>query len=165
MKAYGKRSFLYLLYNELAFLIGGILGGFAGLALHLILGNHVSRDLLYGIAVTVFTCLAIAYLLQREAYEKRQFSLKTIIPCVLSVFVLRWVLVFLFNNTAIFVCGGASLFVTFLFPDAEKQGPLLLTLILLDLLVHLPAFLLGGYWGYRRRKRETDVLTQHGKQT
>ncbi len=164
MKAYAKRSFLYLLYNELAFLIGGILGGIAGLALHLILGNYVSRDLLYGITVTLFTCVAIVYLLQREAYEKRQFSLRSIILSVLPIFALRWVLVFLSGNTAIFLCGGASLFSSFLYPDAETHSPLLLSLILLDLLFHLPAFLLGGYWGYRRRERETDVLTQHGKQ-
>ena len=141
------------------------MGGIAGLALHLILGNHVSRNLLYGITVTLFTCVAIAYLLQREAYEKRQFSLSSIILSVIPVFALRWVLVFLSGNPAIFLCGGASLFSSSLYPDTETHGPLLLTLILLDLLIHLPAFLLGGYWGYRRRKRETDALTRHGKQT
>jgi len=158
MKAYAKRSFLYFLYNELAFLIGGILGGIAGLALHLILGDHVSRDLLYGITVTLFTCVAIVYLLQREAYEKRQFSLKSIILSVLPVFALRWVLVFLTGNPAIFLCGGASSFTSILYPDAETHGALLLVLVLLDLLIHLPAFLLGAYWGYRRRKQETDEL-------
>lgn len=164
MKAYVKRTFLYFLYNELAFLIGGIAGGIVGLALHIILREYISRDLVYGVSLTVFTAVAIVYLLQREAYEKRQFSLKSIILSVLPVFALRWVLVFLTGNPAIFLCGGASSFTSILYPDAETHGALLLALVLLDLLIHLPAFLLGAYWGYRRRKQETDELTEHSKQ-
>ena len=163
MKTYGKRTILYLAYNVLAFLAGGIAGGLAGLALHLILGDYISRDLVYGVAVTLVVCVTIVYLLQREAYEKRQFSPLSILLSVLPCFVLRWVPVFLSGNTAIFFCGGASLFASFLFPDAETHTPLLFTLILLDLLIHLPAFLLGGWWGYKRRERETNALIGHNK--
>ena len=164
MKAYVKRTFLYLLFQELAFLVGGIVGGLAGLAFHLILGNYISRNLVYGVTVTLFTCITMGYLLQREAYEKRQFSPLSILLSVLPCFVLRWVPVFLSGNTAIFFCGSASLFASFLFPDAETHIPLLFTLILLDLLIHLPVFLLGGWWGYKRRKKETEALTNHERQ-
>lgn len=161
MKAYAKRIFLYFLYNELAFLIGGILGGIVGLALHIILREYISRDLVYGVSVTVFTSAAIVYLLQRETYEKRHFSYKAITFSVIPIFVLRWVMVFLSGNTAIFLCGSAALFTEVLFPNTETEHTLLLALILLDLLIHLPSFVGGGYLGYQRRKKETNALTKH----
>ena len=154
MKSYGKRTFLCLVYNELAFLVGGLLGGIIGLILHLILGNAANRDLLYGVTTALVICAALFYLTQREAYEERQFSPKAIVLSVLPVFVLRWLVVFLSKgDQGILLCGSASLFT-----DGETVAELMITLICFDLLIHLPAFLLGGWWGYRRRKRETEAL-------
>ena len=156
MKPYKKRTLLYLIYNELAFLISGLGGGAIGLALHLILGNTINRALLYGIACTLVTCAALFYLSQREAYEERQFSLKSIALSVLPAFALRWLLVFLLDgNTGFLLCGSASMFT-----DGETVAELLITLVCFDLLIHLPSFLLGGWWGCHRRKQETEALIQ-----
>ncbi len=154
MKSRTKKTLLYLIYNELAFLVGGIGGGVIGLAWHLILGNSVNRALLYGITCTVVICAALLYLMQRDAYEERQFSPKAILLSVLPVFAFRWLLVFLLGgNTGVLLSGSASMFT-----DGETVAEVLITLVAFDLLLHLPAFLLGGWWGYHRRKRETDEM-------
>lgn len=156
MKTY-KKTFLYFVYNELAFFAGGIIGGVLGLAMHLILGNHVDRTLLYGLTGTLATCAALFCLMYRDAYEERQFPLKTATLAILPGFALRWLLVFLLDgNTGFLLCGSASMFT-----DRETVAQLLSTLICFDLLLNLPAMLVGGWWGCRRRRRETETLTNH----
>ena len=149
-----KKTFLYFIYNELAFFVGGILGGFLGLALHLIFGNHVDRTLLYGITGTLATCAALFFLMLRDAYEERHFPLKTVCLAILPGFAFRWLLVFLrHGDPGFLLCGSASMFT-----DGETLAMLMITLIGFDLLIHLPAMLLGGYLGYRNRKRETEAM-------
>ena len=151
-----KQPFLYFIYGELAFLVGGIVGGGIGLALHLILGNAVNRDLLYGVTTALVICAALFVLMQRETYEARRFSPAATVLAALPGFLLRWLVVFLSKgNQGILLCGSASLFT-----DGETVAEVLITLICFDLLVHLPAFLAGGWWGYRRRRRETEALTE-----
>ena len=151
-----KKTFLYFVYNELAFFSGGIIGGFLGLATHLILGNHVDRTLLYGITGALATCAALFLLMLRDAYEERQFPLKAACLAILPGFALRWLVVFLRNGDPGFLlCGSASMFT-----DGETVTELTVTLICFDLLIHLPAMLLGGYLGYRKRQRETEAMTQ-----
>ena len=151
-----KQPFLYFVYGELAFLVGGIVGGGIGLALHLILGNAVDRTLLYGVATALVICAALFYLTQREAYDERRFSPAATILSALPGFALRWLIIFLSKgNQGILLCGSASLFT-----DGETVAEVLITLICFDLLVHLPAYLAGGWWGCRRRKRETEALTE-----
>lgn len=154
MKAF-KKAFLYFAYNELAFFTGGIVGGGLGLATHLILGNAVNRTLLYGVTSTLTICAALFYLTQREAYEERRFSPASTVLSALPGFVLRWLLVFLSKGDQGFLlCGSASMFT-----DGETVAELMITLACFDLLIHLPAFLAGGWWGCRRRRRETEALT------
>lgn len=151
-----KKTLLYFIYNELAFFAGGIFGGFLGLALHLILGNRVDRTLLYGITGTLATCTALFLLMLRDAYEERQFPLKKACLAILPGFMLRWLVVFLSKGDQGFLlCGSASMFT-----DGETVAAVLITLICFDLLIHLPAMLLGGWWGCRNRKRETEALTK-----
>ncbi|MBQ7088056.1 MAG: hypothetical protein IJN04_00215 [Clostridia bacterium] len=161
MKRYIKRTALYLVYNELAFFVGGLAGGAAALALHLILGNGVNRNLLYGI-VGILADGTVAFLLmQRETYEERHFSLKESLCSVLSVFAFRWLVVLLRGgDTGFLLCGSASTLWSAFFPLRDSIGTLMITLIAVDLLCLLPAFLIGGWWGLRRRKRETEALTQ-----
>ena len=149
-----KKTFLYFAYNELAFFVGGIVGGFLGLATHLILGNHVNRTLLYGVTGTLATCAALFLLMLRDAYEDRQFPLKTATLAILPGFILRWLLVFLRKGDPGFLlCGSASMFT-----DGETVTELMITLIGFDLLINLPTMLLGGWWGCRRQRRETEAI-------
>lgn len=151
-----KKTLLYFIYNELAFFAGGTLGGFLGLALHLILGNRVDRTLLYGITGALATCTALFLLMLRDAYEERQFPLKKACLAILPGFMLRWLVVFLSKGDQGFLlCGSASMFT-----DGETVAEVLITLICFDLLIHLPAMLLGGWWGCRNRRRETEALTK-----
>ena len=150
-----KKTVLYFVYNELAFFTGGIVGGGLGLALHLILGNRVDRTLLYGITGALATCAALFLLMLRDAYEERQFPLKKACLAILPGFMLRWLVVFLSKGDQGFLlCGSASMFT-----DGETVAAVLITLICFDLLIHLPAMLLGGWWGCRRRRMETEALT------
>ena len=145
-----KKTFLYFIYNELAFFAGG----FLGLAMHLILGNHVDRTLLYGITGALATCAALFLLMLRDAYEDRQFPLKKACFAILPGFVLRWLVVFLRNGDPGFLlCGSASMFTS-----GETVAELMMTLIGFDLLINLPVMLPGGWWGCRHQRQETEAM-------
>ena len=162
MKRYMKRTTLYLVYNELAFFIGGLAGGAVALAMHLILGNNVNRTLLYGIVGVLADCAVAFWLMQRETYEERSFSIHATIGSLLSVFIFRWVIVLLRGgDTGFLLCGSASMLLSVFFPFRESVGTLMITLIAIDMLCLLPAFLAGGWWGLRRRKKEIETLTHH----
>lgn len=171
MKTYLKRTGLYYLYNTLA-----IFGGEMGAAIPVLIlraafntiSYNTSSHLLTGFCSEICIAAIIFYLMQRDAYEKRQFSLKAIIPPALTVCAIRWIIWYTSKGTAAFwVTGGATSFSPVLFPSVSFQFSNtetvicdLISTIVCDLFITLPAFILGAYYGYKRRQREINQMVK-----
>lgn len=175
MKSYLKRIGLFYLYNTLAIFAGTLIGVFPTLALRLVFQKTMNDAyLIQGLVCELTIVGVLVFLMQRECYEKRQFSFKSVVLPAGIVCVIRWLIwIATSGKIAFWVTGAASSFSSLLFPNisfafrnSETVFYNLLSTILCDFLFILPAFICGGYWGYRRRIRENEkMISEHKANT
>ena len=175
MKSYLKRTGLFYLYNTLAIFAGTLIGVFPTLALRLAFQKEMSDAyLIQGLVCELSIVGVLLFLMRRECYEKRQFSFKSVILPASIVCVIRWLLwIATSGKIAFWATGAATSFsciffpsISFAFRSSETVFYNLLSTIICDFLFILPAFIGGGYWGYRRRINENKkMIKEHEEQT
>ena len=175
MKRHLKRIGLFYLYNTLAIFAGTLIGVFPTLALRLVFQKDMSHAyLIQGLVCELTIVGVLVFLMQRECYEKRQFSFKSVILPAVIVCVIRWLLwIATSGKIAFWVTGAATSLsyvffpnVSFLFRNSETVFYNLLSTIICDFLFILPAFIGGGYFGYWRRMHENKkMIKEHEEQS
>ena len=177
MKLFLKQTGLFYLYNTLAIFAGELTAAIPIVILRAIFktdGYTVASNLISGIGCYICTVSFLLFLMHRDIYENRKFSFTTVVLPAITVCVIRWIIWYLSKgNAAFWVTGGATFFTSILFPDTlldwgnpEYVQYHLISTIICDLLITIPAFLLGGYWGYKRRINENKkMIKEHEEQT
>ncbi|MBE6806513.1 MAG: hypothetical protein E7527_00655 [Ruminococcaceae bacterium] len=174
MKSFLKRTGLYYLYNTLAIFAGELIGVFPTLALRLVFQETMNDAyLIQGVVIELSIVGVLFFLMQRDIYEKRQFSFKTVMLSALIVCIVRWLLwIGTSGKIAFWVTGGATSFspvffpnVSFVFWNSETVFYDLLSTIICDILFILPAFIGGGYYGYWRRVKENEKMIKEHEET
>ena len=171
MKLFLKRTCLFYAYNTLAIFAGELSASIPGILLRAVfeMDAYTTQSyLVYGIGCYLFTVSILLFLMHRDIYENRKFTFTTVVLPAITVCVIRWLIWYITNGKAAFwVTGGATFFSPILFPDVSfeflnKASVLcdLITTIICDVLITLPAFLLSGYWGYRHRINENKKMIQ-----
>ena len=173
MKLYLKRTCLFYAYNTLAIFAGELSVAIPGIILRAAfeMDAHTTQSyLVYGVGCYLFTVGFLLFLTHRDVYENRQFSFTTVVLPAITVCVIRWLIWYITDGKAAFwVTGGATFFSPLLFPDVSfeflnKASVLcnLITTIICDAVITIPAFLLGGLWGYWHRIIENrKMIREH----
>lgn len=176
MKLFLKRTCLFYAYNTLAIFAGELTAAIPIVILRAFFeldGYTVGSNLLTGIICYLCTVSFLLFLMHRDIYENRKFSFTTVVLPALCVCIIRWAIWYISKGEAAFwVTGGATYFTMILFPDtllgwgnpAYVQYHLISTIIC-DLLITMPAFLLGGYWGYQHRVNENKKMIKEHEES
>ena len=175
MKRYFKRTILFYLFNTLAIFAGELIAAIPVLIVRAVFETDAyttDSNLITGIFCEVCIVTILLYQMRRDSYETRQFSLQATVLPAITVCVIRWIIWYLSKGEAAFwVTGGATYFTRILFPDVSlifgKSDYVLyhlISTIICDILITIPAFLVGGYWGYRRRINENKRMIQDHEQ-
>lgn len=170
MKLLLRRTGLFYAYNTLAIFAGELIASIPGVIIRACFSfNAYTTEsyLVYGILCYLCTISVLFFLVQRDVYENRKFSFTSVVLPAILVCVIRWLIWYFSNGQAAFwVTGGATFFSPLLFPNIgfqfiNKESVLydLITTILCDLLITIPAFIGAGWFGYWRRKREIKEMT------
>ena len=173
MKAFLKRTGLFYLYNTLAIFAGMLIAGIPALLLRsLFQPDALGSNLISGIIDTLCVMGLLFYLMQRDSYEKRVFSIKSVILPSILVCLIHWVLWYISSGKAAFWVTGSSIFfspilfpnVSFEFLTEEAVYYRLISTIIYDVLITIPVFIGGGYFGYWRRMHENKKMIETHKQ-
>lgn len=166
MKAYLKRTILFILYHPVSYLAGGLIAGLFSIVIGAILEKY--REMVIGvIQPLLIILLPLAFLfffLQRDAYENRCFAPIKIITSALPLFVIQQICIFV-GNLGILAVGGVGIVTPVLFPSVEileLMWPYMITQLGLQVFLYLPVYLLASYCGYKRRQTEIkQLVSQH----
>ena len=169
MKSYLKRTCLFYAYNTLAIFAGELSASIPGIVLRAVfeMDAYTTQSyLIYGVGCYLFTVGFLLFLMHRDVYENRKFSFATVVLPAITVCVIRWLIWYITDGKAAFwVTGGATFFSPLLFPDVSfefqnKASVLcdLFTTMICDAVITIPAFLLGGLWGYKHRVNENKKM-------
>ncbi len=175
MKLYLKRTFLFYAYNTLAIFAGELLTSIPAIILRAVfeMDAYTTQSyLVYGVGCYLFTVSILLFLMHRDVYENRKFSITTVVLPAITVCVIRWFIWYITDGKAAFwVTGGATFFSPLLFPAVSfeflnEDSVLcdLITTIICDTLITIPAFLLGGFWGYKHRINENKKMIAEHKE-
>ncbi len=175
MKLFLKRTGLFYLYNTLAIFAGTLIAGIPALLLRSAFQpDAFGSNIISGIIDTLCVMGLLFFLMQRDIYERRIFSIKSVILPSITVCFIRWVLWYISNGKAAFwVTGSSTFFSPILFPNVsfefltkEAVYYRLISTILYDMVITIPVFVGGGYFGYWRRMHENKKMAEtHEKQT
>ncbi len=173
MKFFLKRTGLFYLYNTLAIFAGMLASGIPTLLLRSIIQpDSLGSNIISGIIDTLITMGILFFLMQRDVYERRVFSFKSVILPAITVCAIRWGLWYVSSGKAAFWVTGSSLFLSpIMFPNInfdfltkEAVYYRLISTIVFDVIVTLPIFIGSGYFGYKRRIRENEkMIKEHEK--
>ena len=173
MKVFIKRTGLFYLYNTLAIFAGELSAAIPVVILRAFFhmdAYTVESNLISGFVCYLCTIGFLLFLMHRDVYENRTFAFTTVVLPALTVCLIRWLIWYISKGKAAFwVTGGATFFSMILFPNVSfelvnKEAVIyhLISTIVCDLLITMPAFLLGGYWGFKRRINENQkMIDQH----
>ena len=165
---YLKRTGYTFLILQLSILIGVLLGGI--LAFPLRLFDDLSErqtELLYAVVVTLVVAISLFIAQFKDAYDKRQFNFTQFIGSFILIAIIRIPigLIAEYGGT-VAGCAGYLARVIFLSEsqyyflhngiEALAEG---ITMLGIDLLIYLPALLLGGYCGCKKHQKEIKELT------
>lgn len=173
MKLFLKRTFLFYLYNTLSIFASELTAGIPVVILRACFhwdAYTIQSNLISGVGCYIGTVSFLLFFMHRDIYENRKFTFTTVALPAITVCVIRWIIWYLSSGKAAFwVTGGATFFTSILFPDTllDWGNPAyvqyhLISTISCDLLITMPAFLLGGYWGYMHRIVENKkIIKEH----
>lgn len=173
LKPFLKRTGLFYLYNLLAIFAGTLIAGIPTLLLRSTFQpDALGSNLITGIIDTLCVMGLLFFLMQRDVYERRVFSLKTVVFPVIIVCSIRWLLWYVSGGKAAFWATGSSVFfspilfpnISFEFHTEEAVFYQLICTIIFDLLITVPVFIGGGYFGYWRRKHENKKMIETHEQ-
>jgi len=164
MKAYIKRTILFILYHPVSYLAGGLIAGLFSIIIGAILEKY--REMVTGVIqpllITILPLAFLFFFLQRDSYENRRFAPLTIITSALPFFVIQRICIFS-GNLGMMVVGGVGVVTPVLFPNAEHleiMWPYMVVQLGLQLFVYLPTYLLASYCGYKCRQIEITTMVE-----
>ena len=163
-----KHTGYTFLILQLSILIGLLLGGILAFPLRLLDDlSERQTELLYAVVVTLVAAISLFIAEFKDAYDKRQFDLKPFIGSFILIAILR-IPIGLFAEYGGTIAGCAGYLANVIFlkesqyyflnngVEALAKG---ITMLGIDLLIYLPALLLGGYCGYKKHQNEIKELT------
>lgn len=172
MKTYLKRSALFILYHPVSHFAGMMAGGMLSLLIGAVFERHweAMNSIVEPIICTLIPLAILFYIMQMEAYEKRSFKPWSIIATAIPFFILQYIFI-LIPDSAFWINGDCTSIAQMIFPEVqypwhEYPLQLLATQLGLQLFAYLPTYLLGSYYGCRRRNRENEkMIFEHEAKT
>ena len=163
---------MVILYHPVSHFAGMMVGGLMSIFIGAIFERHwaVIGGVVEPLICTFFSLAILFYIFQMEAYERRSFKPWFIIATVIPFFIIQHIVVLL-PDSAFWINGSCTSMAQMIFPEIqypwhEYPLQLLVTQFGLQLLVYLPTYLLGSYYGYQRRIRENEkMIAEHEAKT
>ena len=172
MKAYLKRTLLYFLYIQLAFMVMSFTSWFPMLVLRAtVWPDMADAHPVQAVVGVVFTVVILFIIFYREGYESRRCSLWGTISSMAPIFAFQFIYVYVKRGLCPTLIVGMVGDLTDVFfpnidvkanglPEPEWLPTVLWMLAAHQLLVCLSSILLGLYAGYKRDKNEVKEMTE-----